>query len=152
MTLRDWLAVAGTTISLAGLVVVLNRGRVAALEKVADSVATLERDVNRRLDAMVRDMTARAATLETKVEVFWRTVTVQAAAVLHSPHPEHARRDALLEALMAGRLGIRDAAELAALIQPVLDDPGSTAAERLAAANVLGYLAAMFGQDQPRLG
>jgi hypothetical protein len=149
VTFRDWLGIAGTAISLAGFLVVLNRGRAAALEKVADGLATLGRDTNRRLDAMVRDMTARAVALETKVEVFWRTVTVQAAAVLHSPHPEHARRDVLLEALMVGRLGIRDAAELADLVQPVLDDPEVTAAERLAAANVLGYLAAMFGQDQP---
>lgn len=151
MTPRDWLALGGTAISLAGLIVVLNRGRAAALDKVADSVVALERDVGRRLDAVVRDMTGRASALETKVEVFWRTVTVQAAAVLHSPHPEHARRDALLEELMAGGLGIRDAAELASLVQPVLADPAASAAERLAAANVLGYLQAMFGADTPRL-
>ncbi len=147
MTLRDWLGVAGTAISLAGLVVVLNRGRAAALDKVADSVVALERDVNRRLDAIVRDVTARGAALETKVDVFWRSVTVPAAALLHSPHPEAARRDALLEALMAGRLGLEDAAELAGLVEAMRDDPAASQVERLAAGQVLGYLAVVFGVD-----
>ena len=145
MTLRDWVPIVGVAVSLAGLAVVLSRGRAATLDQIRASVIALEKDMDRRLDALIRDVTARGAALETKVEVFWRHVALPAAQVLHSPDPAHARRDALLEALMARRLDLDGAVELAGLVEEVFDDPDTTDAERIAAGQVLGYLQVMFG-------
>lgn len=122
---------------MAGLLLVLNRGRAAALARVADQVNALDRDT-----------AGRFATLEVKIEVFWRTVALPAAAVLHSPHPEHARRDILLERLMAGHLELQEAIELAKLVEAALEAAVTSQTERLAAGNILGYLQAVFGVSQ----
>ncbi len=145
MTARDWVGIAGVALTLAGLIVGASRARSAKVEQLGKDLAALEREMNRRLDAIVRDVTARGAALETKVEVFWRHVALPAAQVLHSPDPAHARRDWLLEALMGRRLDLAGAVELAGLVEEVFDDPGVTDAERIAAGQVLGYLQVMFG-------
>lgn len=108
--------------------------------------------VDDRVTTLATEMTDRGARLETKVEILFRSVTVSAAQVLHSPHPEHARRDELLEQLMAGDMGLAEAAELAGLVDELLSDRvrPPTPAQRLAAGQVLGYLAARFGVGSAR--
>lgn len=134
MTAAGWLSLAGVAVALAGLVFTLARARAADITTLHD-----------RITKLATEMTGRAVALETKVELFWRSVSLPAAAVLHSPHPEHARRDALLESLMAGRLDVVEAAELARMVEEIRADPAVPAVEQLAAGAVLGYLAAKFG-------
>lgn len=141
MTTAGWLSLAGVGVALAGLVFTLARARAGDIAALHD-----------RITRLATEMAGRAATLETKVDVFWRSVTLPAAALLHSPHPEHARRDELLEALMAGRLGVGEAAELARLVEEMRADPATSPVEQLAAGSVLGYLAAQFGLPGPKGG
>lgn len=82
----------------------------------------------------------RVTILETKMALYWESVARSAAALLHSPHPEHARRDWLLERFDA--LSLTERAELAGLLEQVTGNQQAPAVERLAAAQLLGFLAA----------
>lgn len=63
----------------------------------------------------------RVVALETKMEVFWRNVGVALAGVLHSPDPARAHVDALLEALMEGRITDPEREELRGLLRYIKD-------------------------------
>lgn len=129
MTPGAWVAVAGVVIALAGLVATGRRNR------------GLDR---RGMHEQINTLGQRITALETKVDVFWRSVAFPAASALHSPHPEFARRDALLEALMDGRLDLAGAAELAGMVEQVRDDEAAPTVDRLAAGQVLGYLTVKY--------
>jgi RNase H-fold protein (predicted Holliday junction resolvase) len=97
---------------------------------------------SRRADTAA--LAERLARLETKVDVFWRGVSFDAARLLHSPHPKFARRDHLLEQFMAERLTGVEARELTKLMSEVLKDNRSDPGQRMAASVVLRYLAAWY--------
>jgi hypothetical protein len=102
------------------------------------------------LRARGADVTAiavRLAQLETKVDVFWRGVSFDAAAVLHSPHPRFARRDELLERFTAQELTVAEADELRQMMQAVVANHDTESGQRIAASIVLRALAAWYTGD-----
>lgn len=82
----------------------------AALSKIADRFGPI-------LD--------RLAVIETKIDVYWRNVAMNAAQILHSPHPDRAHVDALLEAFQADTLDEKGHAELMGILKRVAEyEPG----------------------------
>jgi hypothetical protein len=75
----------------------------------------------------------RIATIETKIEVFWRTVCVDAARILHSPDPRLARRDELIEKFLAETMSRTELSEFIEMLQHVIDDHDAAPGDRLAA-------------------
>jgi len=67
----------------------------------------------------------RLAILETKTEVFWKTVAMDAAKIIHSPDPRRKHIDDLLEAFMAGSLTGSQEHELRLILESIRDfEPG----------------------------
>lgn len=91
-----------------------------------------------------RTLAERLARLETKVDVFWRGVSFDAARLLHSPHPEFARRDELLERFQAQQLTAPEARELATMMSAILKDKKSDPGQQMAASVILRFLAAWY--------
>lgn len=89
-----------------------------------DKLAGLATDVSRQ-GGQAGDMGSKLAVLEAKMEVFWRSVGLDAAKILHSPHPERAHVDALLEAFMAGTITDAEKHELLRVLEEIRDySPG----------------------------
>jgi hypothetical protein len=63
----------------------------------------------------------RITVLETKMEVFWKNVALDVARVLHSPNPERAHVDELLEAFMNGNLSPGERHDLKRLLVEIRD-------------------------------
>jgi hypothetical protein len=101
-----------------------------ARSKVGDATATAEH---------FAALAERLTVVETKIALYWEAVASQAARLLHSPHPEHARRDWLLEHYQT--LTLLERAELAQALESIQHDPAATAGDQIAAAQLLGYLA-----------
>lgn len=87
----------------------------------------------------------RLVVLETKIDVFWRGVSLDAAKLLHSPHEKWAERDILLERFIAGTLTMDEAAKLATMLDDILADDDGDPAEVMAASLVRRYLLAAYG-------
>jgi hypothetical protein len=117
---------------------------VSALMAILALIVTVARA--RRTDMAA--LAERLARLETKVDVFWRGVSFDAARLLHSPHPEFARQDSLLERFLAETLTVREARELAGLMSAVVKGDKTDPGERMAASVVLRYLAAWYGASE----
>ena len=79
----------------------------------------------------------RLTAIETKVEVFWRSVAIDAAKILHTPHPENARRDELLERFVEGIIDREELKELIVTLKKIIDDTFREFGERTAASNLL---------------
>lgn len=122
-------AIVGVAVSILALAYTVVAARRANTTQLADRLARLAE---------------RLAKLETQVDVFWRGVTYDAARALHSPHPEFARRDHLLERFMAGTLTGPEMRELVAALSRVREDHDATAGERLAAGVVLSSIEAQL--------
>jgi hypothetical protein len=113
---------------------------VSTLVAIIALILTLARNSR----AETASLAERLARLETKVDVFWRGVSFDAARLLHSPHPEFARRDHLLERFLAQRLTGTEARELTQMMSAILKDSTSDAGQRMAASVVLRYLASWY--------
>lgn len=72
--------------------------------------------------------------LETKVSVFWDGVLGASANALHRPHPQHARRDYLLESVLDNSLTPEEASELRDRLREILDDHSSSTGDKFSAA------------------
>jgi hypothetical protein len=96
----------------------------AELKRVAEQqqqIAGDLRDLHKRIGAVLD----RVAVLETKTEVFWRAVAMDAAKIIHSPDPRRAHIDALLESFMNGRLTHDQESELRDILAVIRDyEPG----------------------------
>ena len=69
----------------------------------------------------------RVTVLETKTEVFWRSVAVDMAKVIHSPDPRRKHIDDLLDAFMDGKLTATQETELRSILEVLRDyEPGVT--------------------------
>jgi hypothetical protein len=64
---------------------------------------------------------ARVAVLETKIDVFWRSVAMDAAKIIHSPDPRRAHIDALLESFMDGQMTSLQENELRGILAVMRD-------------------------------
>lgn len=84
-------------------------------------------DLHELADKMGRVLD-RLAVMETKIEVFWRSVAMDAAKIIHSPDPRRAHIDELLDAFMGGSLTTEQAAELRKILVFLRDwEPGKPA-------------------------
>lgn len=127
-------AALGLLISVASLATASVRARISDVVAVAQRLTALEQH------STPDRLAERLSAIETKVDVFWRGLSLDAARVLHSPHPQFARRDALLEAFMSGEITAPEVAELSSMLTQVVDDHTVEAGQRMAAAIVLKYL------------
>ncbi len=87
----------------------------------------------------------RLASLETKVDLFWRNLSVDAAKILHSPDPAKARQDALLERFMDETIEPDEVTELVTLLEAILHEHDAQPGQRLAASVVLQAVQVRFG-------
>lgn len=108
------------------------------------SLASFGFAVSTARDKRTADLADRLARLETKVEVFWRQVSFDAAMTLHSPEPEHARRDHLIEGFVAGTLTGAELRELVRDLNRLIEDETAIAGKRLAASIVVNAIQQRF--------
>lgn len=80
------------------------------------------------------------ARMETKIEIFWKDVSFDAAKILHTPHPENARRDYLLEQFVSQQIKREELTELIGLLKLIIDEKSREMGERTAASNMLRAL------------
>jgi hypothetical protein len=71
----------------------------------------------------------RLSVLETKIEVFWRTVAMDAAKIIHSPDPARAHIDRLLEQFIEGTLTKDEELELRKTLVMIRDHTPGQALE-----------------------
>jgi hypothetical protein len=133
----------------------------AAVAKAIKPVHDKQVDLDNRLDILLQLMNRlegnvretsektgslldRMAILETKVEVFWKSVAMDAAKIIHSPNPERKHVDDLLDAFMGGTLTDEGAEKLRVLLRYIMKyEPGDETdfpinqGEQLAAAILL---------------
>lgn len=105
------------------------------LKALSKKLGEIDTSIRERISGLERKLDV----LETKIDVFWRNMAVDAAMSLHSPHPEMARRDYLLEQFIDDALTTSEADELMAAMNLVRMGSGSTA-DRMAAAYVYHIL------------
>lgn len=86
----------------------------------------------------------RVKALETKVDVFWKAVSIDAAMLLHSPHPDLARRDMLLEKFTFDSLSPEEVQELHNMLNELLEDRSAGKDLRMAASIVLRRLSVEY--------
>lgn len=101
------------------------------LSNRADAIAIQQSEHTQELheinDKMGRILD-RLAILETKIEVFWKSVAMDAAKIIHSPDPRRAHIDALLEAFMDGTITSDQVIELRKILAFLRDwEPGTPA-------------------------
>jgi hypothetical protein len=124
----------------------VTQGEAARIRQIVhaetESVTAAQRELAARLDAIVsrqnqiaaeqHDQSVkisaildRMAVTETKIEVFWKSVAMDAAKIIHSPDPRRAHVDALLESFMGGTLSGDQERELRAILMKIRDfEPG----------------------------
>ena len=73
----------------------------------------------------------RLAVLATKTEVFWRSVAMDVAKIIHSPDPSRAHLDRLLDAFMNGVLTPDQEHELRSVLVQIRDYEQGTPAENI---------------------
>ena len=98
----------------------------AQLENLVAQQAQLMQDIRTQNDR-IGTMLDRLAVLETKTEVFWRSVAMDAAKIIHSPDPRRKHIDELLDAFMNGKITPDQEAELRNVLEVMRDyEPGVT--------------------------
>lgn len=123
MSEYGWIvSIVGVVVSAIALAYTVNRNKKLDVEAIKKEVA---------------DGKERLVKLETKVDVFWKGVGFDAAKILHSPHPEHARRDYLIERFMDERLTKEEMEELIRALIKARDDENVLKGERVAASIML---------------
>lgn len=94
-----------------------------------------------------RDLYGRVVKLETKMEFLisgWKSSARDSADILHSPDPNHAERDRLLEAFRDDRINGEDLLKLARMMRETVGNPEERETVRLAASNVLRAIEALY--------
>lgn len=89
-------------------------------------------------------LTTRVSNLETKIEIFWRNVSFDAAKILHTPHPENSRRDFLIIRWENKNIGLVELHELISVFKEIIPDEKREMAERNAASLFLRALEAEY--------
>lgn len=124
----------------------------SVVNSVLISIYSIRRNINKdakMLEAEFRSkfeqMSNRIIVLETQVGAFWHNISVNLATVLHSPHPEHFRRDQLIELLQDGKLTLKDATEMISLLRKAINDDESAQSERAVAAILLSAIQQLYG-------
>jgi hypothetical protein len=112
----------------------LSEAIAAGIAPVGEQVAILRHEVSLlsarvetlsssdvHVSGQVTEILSKVAVLDTKMEVFWKNVALDAARILHSPHPERAHVDALLEALMDGTITAKGREDLRQVLRYMRD-------------------------------
>lgn len=73
-------------------------------QKFADTMAHNQEMLEVVLARQLQPLSEQVRVLETKMDVFWKSVAVDAAKILHQPDPKRAHIDKLLEAFMEDTL------------------------------------------------
>ncbi len=98
------------------------------LSNRTDAVAREQTDQTEELHQIADKMGRvldRLSVMETKIEVFWRSVAMDAAKIIHSPDPRRAHIDALLDAFMEGEITDKQTNELKEVLEFLRDwEPG----------------------------
>jgi TolA-binding protein len=113
------------------------------LERAAERQQDLQGELHDYVEKQAKVLD-RLAVLETKTEVFWKSVAMDVARIIHSPDPARVHIDALLDAFMSGTISPGEAEELRGLLVKMRDwEPGDDigfpvyAGEQVAAAILL---------------
>jgi hypothetical protein len=67
-------------------------------------VGKMKEIIDLSLATALTPVVERLTVVETKIDVFWRSVAMNQANILHQPHPDRAHIDILLEAWKSGGL------------------------------------------------
>lgn len=110
--------------------VITNKSKTLREEKQA-----LKKDIDTLKDNH-EELHGKIIELETKVSVFWKNVTYSAAMGLHSPHPQFADRDRLLEKYMDDTINDNELKELYIMLEEIINDEESLTGQKLSA-NIL---------------
>lgn len=87
------------------------------------------------------DLKTEVAIMQKQMEVFWKNVSFGAASILHSPHPENARTDYLLDQFRGNKITLKEERELIEILENILHSEEKTP-QANAANSLLAYLKA----------
>jgi hypothetical protein len=90
------------------------------------------------VSASERRLEARITSLETKMEIFWKGVSFDAATILHKPHRNFQRRDELLDKYKEGILNDVECDELCLMLKAIINN--GNPAEKQSASMLLNVL------------
>lgn len=90
----------------------------------------------------VEDALRRLTVLETKIDVFWKSVSFSSAQALHSPHTP--QFDRLIELFQQERLDDQQLVEFKRMLREVVDDPNETSFRKKSALEVLALIHIRF--------
>lgn len=124
------------------------------LEQLTNRAVQLETQLGKLTDRQ-GNVLDRLSILETKIEVFWRTVAMDAAKIIHSPDPRRSRVDYLLEQFTEGTLTTAEELELRKILVTIRDyEPGAPSVfpihpgEQVAAAILLRTMEYVIGDTK----
>lgn len=110
------------------------RGALRAIEKdLRDVLKTIEKE----LRDLHNPLEFRLIKIETRLEPFWQKMSTAMGNVLHSPHPENARMDYLIEQFQAERITLDEMKELIGRLKAMKDDRHDESPKQMAAAFML---------------
>lgn len=100
--------------------------------------------ISRARGGDARELRDRVTVIETKLGFVLQAIQVTTTHILHSPHPEHARRDYLLEKARADQLAHAEAVELARALERMQAEQLDSG-DQIAVGLLLAWLKAQFG-------
>lgn len=118
-----------------GVVMGIIGGLLIILWKIVDARHT---DHDNKIDCLIKSN----ATIEAKIELWWKSLGAKAAKILHSPHtPE---LDSLLEKVQTEQLSTSELSRLTMLLEEMENDKTEPLARRELAAHLLVTLCAKY--------
>lgn len=115
--------------------------RLAALEVTVKETRELAGRIDSQGPAVLAAVAVRVSVLESKMDVFWKSVALDASKILHSPHPGWEHMDALLEKFQDEALSPGEMSDLEGQLRHMVDgtwEPGEvTRADQVAASLML---------------
>jgi hypothetical protein len=112
-----------------------------------DKIQANKDKVDKKFEEVIAAATAtreQVIRMETKIEIFWRNVGFDAAKILHTPHPENARRDFLIIRWETDKIGLAELHELISMLKDIIPDETKEASERKAASDLCRSLEAQY--------
>lgn len=120
-------------------------GIVAIAFSVITFIYTVVKSNRDKTEEAIAQLQLDVESLKTKMEVFWKNVSFDAARNLHTPHPENARRDYLLEQYIDEKITREELTELVKILDAVVrDDNNRDFGERQAASLLLRTIEQRF--------
>lgn len=133
--MKDLLPYVGILLSLISLAYAMLRAR------GADATATEHRFT--KIEAVLEPIAgagSRLSVLENQMALLWKNVGFAASTALHSPHPERAELDSLIEKFQREELDWAEIGQFRTILQELQKDEHGDKGERLAAGMMLAVL------------